>query len=122
MWINAQDVTWVNLPGNSDTKAADVPKVAFLWGEPEVGKKNGTFLKLPSGFKGQIKSGDAPFRAVIVTGTASHQVSDETDVIALDTGSYFGSKAPKAHDVTCTSSEDCVFYMSVNGKYNVNRL
>jgi len=118
VWLDASDVSWVDVPGASSGESE--PKMAFLWGEPEDGKKNGTFLKLPPGFEGSIAARDAWLRAVVIKGTARHQINGTTPTVSLDPGSYFGSNAATEHDVSCTGNEDCILYMSVNGKFEVS--
>lgn len=119
VWIDADDVAWVDAPGA--TEGADQPKMAFLWGEPADAKKNGTFLKLPAGFKGSITGGDAWLRAVVISGSATHQAPGTSDATLLDPGSYFGSATATVHEVICTDAEPCVFYVSAEGKYDVSR-
>lgn len=119
VWIDAEDVAWVDAPGA--TEGADQPKMAFLWGAPAEAEKNGTFLKLPAGFEGTITGGDAWLRAVVISGAATHQVPGLSEATPLDPGSYFGSRTATVHAVTCTGAEPCIFYMSAEGKYEVSR-
>ncbi|MEO1142436.1 MAG: DUF4437 domain-containing protein [Pseudomonadota bacterium] len=118
VWIDAGDVSWVDAPGAS--AGENGPQMAFLWGNPSDGEKNGTFLRLPSGFKGAIASGDSWLRAVVIQGAVTHQTTAAEDATPLDPGSYFGSQSATAHMVTCAGSEACIFYMSVDGKYEVS--
>lgn len=118
VWIDADDVSWVSVPGASTGNSA--PSMAFLWGAPEDGKKNGTFLKLPAGFDGAIAGGDAWLRAVVIKGEATHRTGDAAEAVELDPGSYFGSNAATVHNVSCNGAEECIFYMSVEGKYEVS--
>ena len=118
VWIDAADVSWVNVPGAAS--GTNAPQMAFLWGEPEDGRKNGTFLKLPAGFSGSITGGNDWLRAVVIKGTATHQAGAATQANTLDPGSYFGSNAATEHTVSCTGNEACIFYMSVDGKYDVS--
>ncbi|WP_434050755.1 MAG: DUF4437 domain-containing protein [Roseibium sp.] len=119
VWIDAADVAWVDAPGASS--GADQPKMAFLWGDPSEAGKNGTFLKLPAGFEGRISGGDAWLKAVVISGTATHQLPGSSESTPLDPGSYFGSKTKTVHKVTCSGTQECVFYMSAEGKYDVSR-
>ncbi|WP_152500483.1 DUF4437 domain-containing protein [Labrenzia sp. THAF82] len=119
VWIDAADVSWVDVPGTS--AGSDEAKIAFLWGDlSEVGK-NGSFLKLPAGFEGTITGGNAWLRAVVIEGSATHQVSGASEATLLNPGSYFGSQAAAVHAVTCTGNDPCIFYLSVTGKYLVSR-
>jgi len=116
-WLNANDVTWVNKTATA--QQADNVQVAYLWGQPRAGEKNGTFLKLPSGFDGTLKSGTAVLRAVVIRGDIQHQHAGNPDPLKLRTGSYFGSKSQAQHELTCKSGNACIIYVRTEGHYNV---
>jgi len=120
VWLDAVNVIWVNK--TNATKQANGVKIAYLWGEPQTGKKNGTFLKLPSGFEGTLKSGTAVLRAVVVRGDLQHKHAENPSPIKLRTGSYFGSKLETHHHIACESENDCVIYIRTEGRYIVTSL
>jgi len=117
VWLDAASITWVDQPGQP--AAADGPKVAFLWGNPEDDHLNGTLVKLPAGFTGSLSNHGSTFHAVVVQGRPEHQVPSETDNKILDPGSYFSSKEKTAHRIIVDSAEDCLLYVRTNGKYVV---
>ena len=117
VWLNGSDVTWVETGGQSST--ADGTKMAFLWGSPRSGRKNGTFLKLPAGFKGKLRGNGAWLRAVVIQGQTSYQLSGESDVSKLEPGSYFGSKGNIVHQISCQADDDCIIYVRTEGRYDV---
>ena len=79
------DIVWDDAPGMPAT--ANSPKVAYLWGNPQDGQANGTFIKLPAGFTGKIHSHGSTFRAVVIKGQPQYLGAD---VKALEPGSYGG--------------------------------
>lgn len=117
VWLNPSDVTWVDTGAASSTAVG--AKIAFLWGSPESGKKNGTFLKLPAGFSRSLKGNDAQLRAVVIKGQVNHQLAAKSKSNILKPGSYFGSKGSVAHQVSCEPGSDCILYVRTAGRYDV---
>jgi len=115
VWLDSSDVTWLEQPRTS--ASADGPKMAFLWGSPQDGQKNGTFLKMPSSFSGKLRGNGSWLRAVVIQGHISHQLSGESDVRNLEPGSYFGSKGGTVHEVACGAQGECLIYVSSEGRY-----
>lgn len=109
VWLNASNITWVDQP-----EMLAGAKMAFLWGNPQDDQLNGTLIKLPTGFTGEIQSQSSTFRAVVIQGQPSLH-SGQTN--ALEPGSYFGSEGETVHKVSC--KEECVIYVRAQGKYNV---
>lgn len=110
MWLEAEDAEWVDDDG---------PEMAYLWGSVEENEKNGTFVKLPSGYGGELSTSAPMMRAVTIQGRASIQLSGESDTHSLDPGSYFGSKGEAAHRLSCDSDEECILYLHTEGKYQL---
>ena len=120
VWLDAADISWL---AQSDTSATRMgPKMAFLWGSLAEGKLRGSLVKLPSGFSGELRSKSSDLRAVVIQGTPRHQVSDGREAKTLEPGSYFGSKGTIAHQISCQSDQDCVFYVRSNGKFEVSKM
>lgn len=117
VWLDSSDVTWVDQPGTPDS--ADGPKMAFLWGNPQDGKDNGTFLRLPAGYSGQLRGNDSWLRVVVIKGQTSHQLTGNPEVKNLLPGSYFGSQGGTAHQISCQAGNECLFYVRTEGKYDV---
>ena len=110
MWLGTEDAGWVGDKG---------PKMAYLWGSVEDNEKNGTFVKLPSGYEGELSTSAPMMRVVTIQGRASVRLSGESDTHILDPGSYFGSKGAAAHQLSCNSEEECVLYLHTEGKYQL---
>lgn len=117
VWLNASDITWVNTGGQS--AAADGPEMAFLWGSPQDGKNNGTFLKLSAGFSGELRGNGAWLRAVLIQGKISHRLSGASEVKKLAPGSYFGSKGNAGHAISCEAGDECIVYLHAKGRYSL---
>jgi hypothetical protein len=96
---------------------ANGPKVAFLWGEPDGEQLNGTFIKLPAGFKGTIRSNGSIFGAVIIKGMPEYKV--DMDSKTLEPGSYFESEEETVHRVSSAVEEETIIYVRTNGKYDI---
>lgn len=110
--IDASNIVWSNQSGAA--AADNGPKVAYLWGQLDDGRSNGTFLKLPSGFSGEIQSNGEVFRAVVIKGQLRYIGGKE---ITLEPGSYFGSNGKVTHKIEAPKGTEIIIYIRTNGKY-----
>ena len=110
--IHASNLVWLDLPRASESH--DNPKIAYLWGQQVNNDSNGTFIKLPAGFKGKIHSKGSTFHAVLITGQLQHQKAVNK---TLNSGGYFGSKGDTVHKVI--SNSETVIYVRTNGKFTI---
>ena len=110
-WLNAKDIAWVSNASNVQT--------AFLWGSYKVGELHGSILKLPAGFDGSIKNFSLNFRAVIIQGVVTHQVSNKKDVNLLEAGTYFGVAQNTTHKIKVKDTQEAILYIRSNGKFEV---
>ncbi|WP_375749187.1 DUF4437 domain-containing protein [Vibrio sp. HN007] len=117
VWLNAADITWLDQAGVED--ANDAPKVAFLWGEMTEGKINGSFIKLPAGFKGELRTEGTAIHAITVKGNTMHQAPGSNEVKTLEPGSFFGSDGQSVHQLESSKNEESIIYIRTNGKYSV---
>lgn len=115
VWLNAANITWINQPGK--LTFASGPKVAFLWGNHDGGELNGTFIKLPAGFEGTIRSNGSIFGAVIIKGLPEYKI--EADTKKLEPGSYFESEGETVHRVSSDAKKETIIYVRSNGKYDI---
>lgn len=121
VWLDTSDVAWIDQTGTLG--AGDAPQIAFLWGSLEDGRKNGSFLKLPGGFEGELRGNGAWLRAVVIAGQATHAAADsETNAVRLEPGSYFGSQDAATHAISCAAGAECLLYISTEGRYEASRL
>ncbi len=113
--VDPSNLVWLDPPGMPPSSGKGV-KVAYLWGPQEDGQSNGTFVRLPAGFAGRIRSWGASFRAVVIKGQPRYLGAD---VKTLEPGSYFGSKGETVHQVSSDEGEETVIYVRTNGRYAV---
>ena len=117
IWLDASNINWINLSGI--TTFEDEPEIAFLWGQPQDGELNGTMIKLPAGFTGEIRSSGSIFRAVVIQGQPQYQVSGETEIKTLAPGSYFGSKEESVYQISSEAEEESIIYVRTKGKFDI---
>lgn len=118
VWLDATEVDWLNMDRVS--KAAGEPQVAFLWGSPEDGQENGSFLKLPRDFNGRLNGAESWLRAIVISGSVQLQEPDTQNPKTLEPGSYFGSKGEASHTISCETADGCVLYLRATGRYTVD--
>ena len=110
--VHASNLVWLDLPVVSESHVH--PTIAYLWGRQVGNQSNGTFVKLPAGFKGKIHSQGTNFHVVLITGQLQHQKASNK---ILNSGSYFSSKGDTVHRVT--SNIETVIYVRTNGKFSI---
>ncbi|WP_370978314.1 DUF4437 domain-containing protein [Agaribacterium sp. ZY112] len=103
IWLDAKDVKWFD---NSKVQ------IAYLWGKSH--SANGSFIKLPAGFKGTIQNTDG-LKAVVVRGAATHQWANEKTKTELLPSSFFSSKVKGVHKINVET--ETVLYINSNGRY-----
>jgi len=112
--VDASNIVWVDPAGMP--ASANGPKLAYLWGNPQDGQSSGTFVKLPAGFVGKIRSHGATFRAVVIKGQPRYL---GTDIKTLEPGSFFGSKGESVHQISSKAGEESIIYVRADGRYDV---
>ncbi len=111
VWLNANDITWVS-------KKSKV-QMAFLWGDHENRLLRASLVKLPIGFDGEIKNLSPNFRAVVIQGNITHQVSGENTKSTLDAGTYFGAAENSTHNITVNGDQEVIIYVRTNGEFEI---
>ncbi len=114
--VDASNIVWVNQSKKSTSKK--VPKVAYLWGNPQGNDLRGNLAKLPSGYKGKINSKGSIFYAVLIQGQLDYQMPNDANIKTLAPGSYFSSEGKSVHQISCKAGEDCIIYIRTNGKFD----
>lgn len=94
------------------------PQLAFLWGRLSAGHLNGSLIKLPPGFTGEIKSDGAIFRSVVIQGDLHLNLPKGKGKI-LKPGSYFGSGGSAVHHISNEGATEMMIYVRTNGTYEV---
>lgn len=115
--VHASNIVWLDPPGAP--ASGEGPRIAFLWGNPKDSQLNGTLVKLPVGFSGELHGNGALLRAVVIKGHTSHSLFGGPDVQKLEPGSYFGSEGDTAHQVACKVGDECILYVQTKGKFDV---
>ncbi len=115
--VDASNIVWLSPPGMQNS--TNGPEIAYLWGKLQDDQPNGTFVKLPAGFRGKIHSNASPFRAVVIKGQLQYLA---TQPDTLNPGSYFSSKGEWVHQVSSKSSDEVIIYVRTKGKYKITSI
>ncbi len=115
--VDPSNIVWIDPSGMP--ASANGAKVAFLWGNPQGDQLYGSFVKLPAGFTGKIRSHGSTFHAVVIQGQPQYEVTSETDVKTLVPGSYFSLKEESVHQVSSKATEESIIYVRTNGKFDI---
>ena len=113
--VDASNIVWVDPPATPPS--ANGPKLAYLWGRLEEGQSNGTFIKLPPGFKGNIHSLASSFRAVVIKGRPTYA---GTNVEVLEPGSYFSSAGQWIHRISTDAGTETLIYVRTDGRFEIS--
>ncbi|MEM7601992.1 MAG: DUF4437 domain-containing protein [Verrucomicrobiota bacterium] len=113
MWLDTKNNTWIR------TDEGQGAEIAFLWGKPEKGETNGTLLRLPAGFEGKIRSEDASFKAVVIQGQPTVQLSGEKKSELLSPGSYLISGGDVEHHISSGEDKASLLYLRTEGTFQV---
>ncbi|OJJ23949.1 hypothetical protein BKI52_00215 [marine bacterium AO1-C] len=113
VWLDASGTNWIDKVSD----ATSGPKIAFLWGKPTDNQLNGTLIKLPAGFKGELHNYADTFGAVVIKGQLGYQQSDK--VKTLDPSSYFSTKGERIHKISSKADNECWIYVRSKGKLTV---
>lgn len=117
VWLNVSDIAWA---GESDSRgSSNGPQMAFLWGAQQNDQLNGTLVKLPAGFKGEIHSSGSVFRAVVIRGQLQYQMQEDAATKTLEPGSYFGTDGASTHRVMSAPDMESVLYVRTTGTYSI---
>jgi quercetin dioxygenase-like cupin family protein len=114
--VAASNVAW-GTPAGMNPKPGGI-RLAHLWGNIKDDQANGSFLKLPSGFKGTINSRGSTFRAVVILGAVNHI---DGGAKQLNAGSYFGSTGEAVHKIAALPDEDTILYIRTDGRYDISQ-
>ncbi|MEP2026339.1 MAG: DUF4437 domain-containing protein [Reichenbachiella sp.] len=108
VWLDASNIKWID-------QNSDGVKVAFLWGKPANDELNGSLIKLPAGFNGEILSSGGSLKAVVIQGSPQYRTKKKNQTIAP--GSYFGSKGKTSHQIS--SQDESTIYVRTIGQYEI---
>ena len=114
IWLDALDSSWVVDGSKEETNTA---RITYLWGNPNDGEINGTMVKLPPGFSGSLVHKNSTFKVVVIKGSTKLHQRQNSNHVELPAGSYFGTKGPSSHSLSC--KDECVIYVRSSGKYMI---
>ena len=86
------------------------------YGDREHGA-HGTFIRMPAGFVSVVHSHTGGYWGVVISGVGVNGTPGSVDV-PLPVGSYWTQKGGEAHFTKCISSNECVFFISQNVKFD----
>ena len=107
IWLTQKDARWVD---------KNNAKIAYLWGDTSAA--NGSFVKLPAGFKGTIESESGlGLKAVVVKGKTSYSWQQEPKVTELSPTGFFSSEGKGEHHLH--TKTETLLYINSNGEFNI---
>ena len=78
---------------------------------------HGTFIKMPAGFVSAVHTHSEDYWGVVISGVAANGIPGSKDT-PLPVGSYWFQKGGEAHVTKCLSPNECIFFISQNGKFD----
>jgi quercetin dioxygenase-like cupin family protein len=109
VWLADSDLNQINVDGVQST---------YLWGN--TADMNGSMIKLPAGFNGDITTNANEFRAVVIAGAVEYSSNEQSKAQPLSAGSYVESKGSFTHSIANKADTPAVIYIRTNSKYHVN--
>ena len=79
--------------------------------------RHGTFIKMPAGFVSPVHIHTEDYWGVVISGVTVNGVPGSKDV-ELPVGSYWFQKGGERHVTKCISPNECIFFISQNGKFD----
>lgn len=112
VWLDSNTSQWI------DHKANGV-EISYLWGTHKTDQLNGSFVKLPSGFKGTLTAKGNDLKAIVVKGQPNYSNSSNKPT-SLETGSYFSSsKVNTKHKIASKTTGETILYIRSKGTYTI---
>lgn len=108
VWLGSDKTNWINQDNSAE--------LSYLWESKNGDQLKGLFVKLPSGFKGILKSNGDIFHSIVVKGELSYSTAQNS---TLDVGSYFSSTSITNHSIENNSNQETVFYVRTNGSIKI---
>ncbi len=118
VWLDETNTSWIKRSAKK-TDVSEGAEIAFLWGSPRADQLNGTLVKLPAGFVGELSCQSKTFKAVVIEGKTNLQLPNASKLELLTPGSYVSSEGDVTHQVRCDDGEDCLIYIRSNGKFTI---
>jgi hypothetical protein len=72
---------------------------------------------MPAGFVSKVHTHTEDYWGVVISGVAVNGKPGSAD-LALPVGSYWYQKGGERHVTKCISANECIFFISQNGKFD----
>ena len=108
VWLNASDLDDIHVDGVQTT---------YLW--ESTADMNGSMIKLPAGFKGDVKTDASEFRAVVIAGAVEYHSQEQETVLNLIPGSNVESTGAFTHSIENKGDTPATLFIRTNRKYQV---
>lgn len=115
--LHKNNIVWIKDSELNDINADGVQS-SYLWTSSAA--MNGSMIKLPAGFKGEILTDASEFRAVVIAGVANYQSKDQVNTLRLSPGSYLESTGSFRHLLENKGQQEVTIYIRTNRQYQVN--
>ncbi|TWT87199.1 hypothetical protein Mal64_27370 [Pseudobythopirellula maris] len=113
VWLDASATRWVEQPDGA--APSEGPQIAFLWGDPIAGQLNGSLVKLPAGFSGELSGGGPALRTIVIEGELDYQADNDSARQTLGPGSRLVSAAGASQRVSNRTQAECLLYARTKG-------
>ncbi|WP_018970800.1 DUF4437 domain-containing protein [Rubritalea marina] len=112
--VDPANLVWLKLRGWED--GVVVPERCFLWGKVRPGHGNGSFLRLPAGFRGHLLNRQNSLQFVVVSGQLTLDTEEATE---LPSTSYVELSEGTMKSIPLHVREETVLYVRSVGDYQV---
>jgi len=110
VWLDRDQTNWISAESRAE--------ISFLLDEGD-GLKS-LFVKLPKGFKGEIKTSGTVVHAVVIAGEIAYTLPQNGETQMLEKGSYFGATDSAIHPIKNPSEGEAILYFRTNGEVEVS--
>lgn len=117
VWLDASYTQLIE--NNQKTPPNLGPEIAFLWGKLKNNELNGSVIKIPAGFNGEIISSGSIFNAIVIEGNIQYQMPNQSNLIDLEPGSHFSSEGESIHKISSNSETESIIYIRTNSTFKV---
>ena len=108
VWLDASTTRLIRL--SSNISAADGPRIAFLWGDPQNDQPGGSLISLPAKYTSTLTSAGSSVRVVVIKGTAAlHGTGAAGET--LRPGSYVGASGDSGVAMTWSTADPTWLYV-----------
>lgn len=114
--LHRDNMVWLNNSKLNNITAEGV-KSTYLW--KSNADINGSMVKLPAGFKGQITTEASEFKAVVIAGAIEYNLTEQNKSQYLSPGSYIESNGNFKHNINNKTDAEATIYIRTNSPYQV---